>query len=120
MPDAILRHQYRALDGALVFMNACDAGNVGSGLASIGGWAKRFFDVGASAFVGPAWEVHTDLAAIFAEAFYDRLFALHGHTPTTLGQAVREARRCVKEADPANSTWMAYVLYGNPLARVIG
>jgi hypothetical protein len=117
-PDAILRPGYGALDRALVFMNACDGGSVGGGLASVGGWAKRFFDAGASAFVGPAWEVHTDLAAIFAEAFYNRLFGLHGDAATTLGQAVREARQCVKEADPANSTWMAYVLYGNPQARV--
>lgn len=106
----------------LVFLNACSGGQVGVGLMQLGGWVQRFIDAGASALIGAQWEISDSLAQQFVVAFYDRLFGLHGHEPMPLGQAFHEARQVIKEADPANPSWLAYVLYGDPgdpQARVV-
>jgi hypothetical protein len=66
-------------------------------------------DLGVSVFVGTLWEVNDLLAAEFAIAFYDRLFA-----GDTLGQDFYAARLHVRDRQPANPTWLAYVLYGDP------
>ncbi len=58
------------------------------------------------------------MAARFAVEFYNRLWGLNGQQKLPLGEAVRQARLVIKEADPANPTWLAYVLYGDPLAEV--
>src|SRR5690606_23350175 len=71
-------------------------------------------DVGASAFVGTLWEVNDLLAAEFAIVFYDRLLA-----GDTLGQAFYAARLAVRDRQPDNPTWLAYVLYGDPNSRVV-
>jgi len=102
----------------LVFVNACHAGERGFGLTRLGGWAERFISAGASAFVGSLWEINDDLAARFAIEFYDRLFGVAGHARQPLGQAFREARLVLRDLDPANPTWLAYVLYGNPRAEL--
>ena len=101
----------------LIFVNACHAGERGFGLTRLGGWAERFIAAGASTFVGSLWEINDDLAARFAVEFYNRFFGLAGHTRQPLGQAFREARLVLKDLDPANPTWLAYVLYGNPRAE---
>jgi hypothetical protein len=49
------------------------------------------------------------LAAEFAIAFYERLLA-----GDTLGQAFYTARLHVRDRQPANPTWLAYVLYADP------
>lgn len=36
-----------------------------------------------------------------------------------LAQAVNGARMIIKEKASANPTWLAYVLYGNPNAKVV-
>jgi hypothetical protein len=100
-----------------VFVNACHAGERGFGLTRLGGWAERFIAAGASVFVGTLWEINDDLAARFAVEFYNRFFGLEGQARQSLGQAFREARLVLKELDPANPTWLAYVLYGNPHAE---
>ncbi len=102
----------------LVFLNACHSAERGFALTRIGGWAQRFLEAGASAFIGSLWEVNDRLAACFAQEFYNRLWGLAGHQPQPLGQAFYEARMAVKQLDPANPTWLAYVLYGDPLGRI--
>jgi hypothetical protein len=54
------------------------------------------------------------LAARFAAEFYDRLLGIAGHERLPLAAAFCAARLVLKELDPANPTWLAYVLYGNP------
>lgn len=104
----------------LVFVNACHSGERGFGLTRLGGWTERFIAAGASAFIGSLWEINDALAARFAAEFYDRLMGLGGQPPQPLAAALRGARLAVRDLDPANPTWLAYVLYGNPraLARV--
>jgi hypothetical protein len=106
----------------MVFLNACHAGRVGFGLTQLGGWAQRFLAAGASAFIGSQWEIRDELAAQFAQEFYNRLWGLDQFAdqgPAPLGEALYAARMSIKQADPANPTWLAYVLYGDPLGRVL-
>jgi CHAT domain-containing protein len=105
----------------VVFLNACYGGRVGVGLTQLGGWAQRFLDSGASAFIGSLWEINDVLAARFAREFYDRLWGVNAFAgkPQPLGQAFHEARIAIKAADEANPTWLAYVLYGDPYGQVL-
>jgi len=97
----------------LVFLNACEVGRVGYGLTGIGGWARAFVEPGCGAFIGPLWEVEDRMAAAFATAFYRAVQA-----QSTLGEAVAAARQECRQADADNPTWLAYLLYGHPAARV--
>ena len=119
-PSQIIGLQQAGLRRArpVVFLNACHGGAMGFALTGLGGWAERFLDSGASAFIGSLWEINDALASQFAREFYNRLWGLAGHDPTPLGQAFYEARMIIKAADPANPTWLAYALYGDPYGRV--
>ena len=103
----------------VVFLNACYAGQVGFGLTGLGGWAEKFLQSGASAFIGSLWAINDKLAAVFAQEFYTRLWGLGGKAAVPLGQAFHEARMTIKAADEANPTWLAYVLYGDPQGQVL-
>ncbi len=105
----------------VVFLNACHSGRVGIGLTRLGGWAETFLDCDASVFIGALWEVNDVLAARFAQEFYDRLWGLGAFEGKRqpIGQAFHEARLAIKQADAANPTWLAYVLYGDPYGQVV-
>jgi hypothetical protein len=95
----------------LVFLNACQAGRPGMGLVDVGGWAKRFLQAGAGAFVGAYWSIYDQPASAFSQALYNHLFE-----GATFGAAARAARREIREAgDP---TWLAYTVYADPSAAV--
>lgn len=99
----------------LIFINACHGARASYGLTGIGGWADRLVRrAGVAAFVGAAWEVSDKLALIFAEAFYEAL--LRDGKP--IAEAFRTARQRVHDAEPSNSTWLAYVLYADPNACI--
>jgi hypothetical protein len=95
----------------LVFLNACQIGRGGMSLTGIGGWAKRFVDAGAGAFIGAYWSVYDQPAADFAKALYGNLFG-----GMTIGQAVRDARAQIRPAGDA--TWLAYTVLADPLATL--
>jgi hypothetical protein len=95
----------------LVFLNACQIGRGGMSLTGIGGWAQRFVDAGAGAFVGAYWNVYDQSAFDFAQALYDRLLA-----GKAIGEAVKEARAIIRGVgDP---TWLAYTVFADPLSQV--
>jgi hypothetical protein len=99
----------------LIFLNACHTARLAFALTGLGGWAERLVaDLNVSAFIGTLWEVNDLLAAEFAIAFYDRLLA-----GDTLGQAFYTARLHVRDRQPANPTWLAYVLYADPNSVVM-
>jgi hypothetical protein len=101
-------------DRPLVFLNACHTARLAFALTGLGGWVERLVgDIGVSALVGTLWEVNDLLAAEFAVAFYDRLLA-----GDTLGRAFHVARLAIRDRQPANPTWLAYVLYGDPNSTV--
>jgi len=97
----------------LIFLNACYSGQVEYGLVGLGGWAQKFCAANVSAFVGTLWEVSDELAAQFSQTFYGSL--IEGKT---LGEAMLAARTHVRQLAPANPTWLAYTLYGDPNALV--
>ena len=95
----------------LVFLNACQIGRGGMSLTGVGGWARRFLDAGAGAFVGSYWSVYDQPAIDFAKAVYGRLL---GGTP--IARAVKEARGQIKS--DGDATWLAYTVFADPLAAV--
>jgi hypothetical protein len=98
----------------LVFMNTCHGARMGFSLAGLGGWAGQMINqVKAGIFIGAQWEVDDALAADFALRFYSEL-----QNGETLGSAFHTARQEIREKAPANSTWLAYTLYGDPNIRV--
>lgn len=102
-----------AAEQPLVFINACHSGRQGLALSGLGGWVARVVQLGASGFIGTNWEVQDDLAAQFAIRFYDNL-----RLGSTFGAACRMARQEIRQANPGNSTWLAYVLYAHPLGTL--
>ncbi|HET7037376.1 MAG TPA: CHAT domain-containing protein [Thermomicrobiaceae bacterium] len=96
----------------LVFLNACESGQQAPVLTDWGGWPRAFWEAGCGAFVGTSWSVHEQPAANFTRGFYD---ALRGGA--TLAEAAAAGRAAAKPLGDA--TWLAYVVYGNPVARVV-
>ena len=98
----------------IVFLNACHGGKLEFTLTGTGGWAERMVNqVAATAFVGAYWEISDELASLFSRTFYDEL-----RGGATLGAAFHQARMTVRAKSPANPTWLAYTLYGDPNARI--
>ena len=97
----------------VVFFNACEVSQGVLSLTSMGGFAQRFVECGASAFIGTYWSITDSLALLFAKKFYEQLL-VEGQT---IGEAARQARLSIKgTGDP---TWMAYTVFAEPLARVV-
>ena len=98
----------------VVVLNACQAGRLGYRLTGVGGFAKAFLSTGAGrgagAFIGTLWSVGDQPARSFTETFYARLLA-----GDTLAEATTAAREHARTAGDA--TWLAYAVYGHPLAR---
>jgi hypothetical protein len=98
----------------MVFINACQTGRQGTGIAGVMGFADSFIrpmsGQGVSAFIGALWSVDDKLALTFADTFYTRF--LRGDMLVEAAQAAREA--CKKKQD---FTWLAYSIYGHPFAR---
>jgi CHAT domain len=96
----------------LVFVNACQAAGLALSYNKLDGWATKFMAAGAAAFIGTLWAVTDETSTPFAAKVYSEL---SGGTP--LGQAVLAARKAVSEA-PADPTWLAYTVYGDPRATI--
>jgi len=99
-----------------VFINACQSARSSLSLTSLGGWATRFLgdeDEGASAFIGSYWEVFDDAALAFSKEVYRLLLS-----GTPIGAAVRAARKSIRASDEL--TWLAYTVYADPHATVVG
>lgn len=97
----------------LIFMNACSTAQLGGRYTEMTGWASKFIQAGASAFVGSQWEVRDAAAPVFAEAFYGAVVTER----KTLGEALQIARAAVRETE-GDPSWLAYSLYGNARAKV--
>lgn len=93
-----------------VFINACRSAGLNAAYNQLDGWASKFLEAGAGAFIGSLWAVSDGAAREFAQEFYAKLQA-----GVPLGEAVTQARRVVATqlGDP---TWLAYSVYGDPRA----
>ncbi|HEX7360515.1 MAG TPA: CHAT domain-containing protein, partial [Bryobacteraceae bacterium] len=99
-----------------VFMNACRTDGVAPSYTRLTGWADKFLDTGAGAFVGSLWEVRDKSAAQFAATFYDKLLNKE-LLNKTLSEAMKAARESIGNigGDP---TWLAYSTYGDAEASI--
>jgi CHAT domain-containing protein len=97
--------------GPLVFLNACQVGKAGLQLGSMGGFAQAFLRSGAAAFVSTLWSVGDAPARTFGETFYKQL--LQGNS---VAEAVTRAREEARQS--GDVSWLAYVVYANPSARM--
>jgi len=96
----------------IIVLNGCRTGILGKKVAGYGGFAKAFINAGAAVFVGGLWNVEDSAAYEFVLAFYKSL-----KKGKNLSEATIEARNQSKAAN--NATWLAYVVYGNPFAKLI-
>ncbi len=98
--------------GPVVVLNACQAGQAGALLTTVGGFAKAFLEAGAAAFVSCLWSVHEQPSRIFVEKLYDELLA-----GSPIGLATTRAREQARKAGDA--TWLAFVVYARPDAVLV-
>lgn len=111
-PDDLEAHGQKLREvQPLIFFNGCYTGQVGFALAGLGGWAQASLKVGASAFIGTLWAVQDSRAPVFARAFYEAFLA-----GQPIAEAVRSARRQLRDAFPGDPTWLAYTVYAHPRA----
>ena len=104
--------QVLARSAPTVFINACRAAGVAATYNRLDGWASRFLEAGAAAFVGSLWAVSDKTAREFAGEFYGHLKA-----GASLGEAVTLARQAAA-SEPGDPTWLAYTVYGHPGATI--
>ncbi|HUA30294.1 MAG TPA: DUF4407 domain-containing protein [Streptosporangiaceae bacterium] len=95
-----------------VFINACRSAGTSAKYNRLDGWASKFLEAGAAAFIGSLWAVSDGAAREFAQELYSHLQA-----GSPLGKAVMRARGAAASQldDP---TWLAYTAYGDPRATV--
>jgi hypothetical protein len=74
--------------------------------------APTFVQAGCSALVGALWSVQRTAESAFLRRFYYDLWA-----GNSLGTAFERGRRLARAAAPGSLDWLAYVCYGDPMAR---
>lgn len=99
----------------MVILNACESARRNREFAGMGGFADAFVRAGAGVFVGTHWSVADRPARTFIETFY-RAFAGVGRKAVRLSDAVTRARQAAR--DGGDATWLSYVVYGHPNAKI--
>lgn len=97
----------------IVFLNACQLGGAGTSLSLVSGFPAAFLDAGAGAVISPLWTVNDEHAASVTEEFYKEAFR---NPDKTLGETLQAIRKRWREEK--HLTYLAYVLYGDPRAKV--
>lgn len=114
-PLAVARSEVRRGLGRqhpLVFLNACEVGAAAASLSIVAGFPAAFLNAGAAAVISPLWAINDERAEQIAEEFYRDAF----RNGMPLGEILRNVRERWKSE--RHLTYLAYVLYGDPLARV--
>jgi hypothetical protein len=98
----------------VVFLNACEVGNLESALVGVGGFPKVFASLKAAAVIAPLWSVKHKAAHDVAREFYDRL---KNEPTTSMATMIRDIRRKTyrKGAEQGEESYAAYCFYGDPL-----
>ena len=104
--------QLLAKSAPTVFINACRSGGVSPSYHQLDGWARKFLEAGAAAFIGSLWAVRDTTARDFASELYGEL-----RKGVALGPAVRQARLAAA-GEAGDPTWLAYAVYGDPRATL--
>jgi RNA polymerase sigma factor (sigma-70 family) len=105
-------NQVLARSAPTVFINACRSSGLNATYNRLDGWATKFLEAGAAAFIGSLWAVSDGAAREFAQELYGQLQA-----GSSLGQAVKSAR-AKAASQPDDPTWLAYTVYGDPRATL--
>ena len=95
-----------------VFVNACRSAGLAATYNRLDGWASKFLEAGAAAFIGSLWAVSDKTAREFAAELYSQLMG-----GSSLGEAVMLARQAAA-SQPGDPTWLAYTVYGDPRATI--
>ncbi|MBT9313794.1 CHAT domain-containing protein [Leptothoe kymatousa] len=106
----------------LVFLNGCETGIIGPGVAGLGGWAYQLATRGnASAMLGTIMKVPGNSACEFAISFYQHLYPKK-ISSSTVGSAseismrsVLKAARIARKELQDDPTRLSYKVYGNPM-----
>jgi hypothetical protein len=96
----------------VLFLNACQVGTAGERLGRIAGFPGALLAGGASAFIGPLWEVDDGVARQVAEYFYEAVL----NDGVELGEAMQALREALG-AETSITPW-AYVYYGHPRLKL--
>jgi hypothetical protein len=96
----------------LIFLNACEIGRPGAGLAAVGGFAASFIASDAAAVIAPLWAVDDGVAHEVAVTFYQ---AVKNNPATPFADILRGLRSRAYEDNGADS-YAAYCFYGDPNA----
>ena len=96
-----------------MFLNACRSAGEIAWFTGMSGWAHKFIQAGAGAFIGSLWAVRSSAARSFAEAFYQQFVGER----LPLGKSSLLARQAISQ-DGGDPTWLAYSVYGNPAAVI--
>jgi hypothetical protein len=111
----------------LIFLNACQTAGVAPEpiptpkleddyvfYSPAEGLASAFIYGGALGCVGSLWRIYDQKAAEFAIHFYE--YIINGET---IGDAMCQARKDLRQAHPEDLTWAAFILYGHPTFRLV-
>jgi hypothetical protein len=96
----------------LVFLNACELGRPGLGLARVGGFPAAFIACDAGAVIAPLWAVDDGVAHQVAACFYQ---AVRDDPSRPFADVLRLIRARAYDEGGADS-FAAYCFYGDPLA----
>lgn len=99
----------------LVFLNACQVGGSGKVLGLVFGWPQAFLNIGATACIAPLWSVIDENARDIAQDFYQ--MTLIDSPRKSLGEALQSIRQQWRAK--RSLTYLGYVLYGDPTARIM-
>ncbi|MGA1792245.1 MAG: CHAT domain-containing protein [bacterium] len=106
----------------LIFSNACQSSQTepwsftADGKKGAYGLANAFLLAGVQHYIGTFWDIPDRPGLHFAEEFYQNL--LKG---ISIGQSLRKARlHLIQRYGEENTTWMAYMLYGDPTCIYFG
>jgi hypothetical protein len=94
---------------ALVYLNACEAGNVGVVMGQMGGFAVQCLSNGCSGVIAPYWAVVDGTAKDFSLEFYGML---------KKGRSIGEALKELRAKHPKDPTFQAFSYFGDPWTQL--
>ena len=111
MTTAAINHVL-ANSAPTIFINSCRSAGLTATYNRLDGWASKFLEAGAAAFIGSLWAVSDTTGHEFATELYSHL-----QRNLSLGKALLAARRAAA-GKPGDPTWLAYAVYGDPAATI--
>lgn len=118
LPSEVVKARLKFSSGSrpIVFLNACQLAQSRKTLSWVNGFTNAFLNPysgqGAGAVISPLWSIGDASASLFAREFYTSLSSGY-----TILEAIKSAQSHSDTSE--DPTWLSYVVFANPLARVI-